>query len=229
MARFTAANARENAAKAHAARRQRLVSGTQAEETFPQTPQVNQQEAADDYIMKRLARVRVQLDSVDRAIEAEATKATPDGQRLNWLAQAQERLAEQERILDNRPLPGSRRPKSDARPRRGRPPIQFVRPARSPLNGPTPLTNDPLSAVEIPAETKSLERECETVEVRPEDREQRHSLPERTPTETKAVQAAELARPLNVATPVSNPPERLPVSPSVTAPMYFTPFAPRNR
>jgi hypothetical protein len=57
--------------------------------------------------------VRVQLDSVDRAIEAEATKATPDGQRLNWLAQAQERLAEQERILDNRPLPGSRRPKED--------------------------------------------------------------------------------------------------------------------
>jgi hypothetical protein len=58
--------------------------------------------------------VRKQLDSVDRAIEAEATKATPDGQRLNWLAQAQERLAEQERILDNRPLPGSRRPKGNA-------------------------------------------------------------------------------------------------------------------
>ena len=61
--------------------------------------------------------MRVQLDSVDRAIEGEATKATPDGQRLNWLAQAQERLAEQERVLDNRPLPGSRRPgKADARP-----------------------------------------------------------------------------------------------------------------
>lgn len=57
--------------------------------------------------------MRVQLDSVDRAIEVEATKATPDGQRLNWLAQAQERLAEQERILDNRPLPGSRRPRED--------------------------------------------------------------------------------------------------------------------
>ena len=61
--------------------------------------------------------MRVQLGLVDKAFETEATKATPDGQRLNWLAQAQERLAEQERILDNRPLPGSRRPgKADARP-----------------------------------------------------------------------------------------------------------------
>ena len=57
--------------------------------------------------------MRVQLGLVDKAFETEATKATPDGQRLNWLAQAQERLAEQERILDNRPLPGSRRPKED--------------------------------------------------------------------------------------------------------------------
>jgi hypothetical protein len=82
-----------------------------AGESFPQTPQVGQEEAAGSYEFKRLARVRKQLDLVDKAFETEATKATPDGQRLNWLAQAQERLAEQERILDNRPLPGSRRPR----------------------------------------------------------------------------------------------------------------------
>jgi hypothetical protein len=117
MARFTAANAREMAAKAHATRQQRPGSGKLAGKTFPQTPQGGPHEPANDYVSRRLARMRVQLDSVGRAIEAEATKATPDGQRLNWLAQAQERLAEQERILDNRPLPGSRRPgKADARP-----------------------------------------------------------------------------------------------------------------
>ncbi len=105
------------AAKAHAARRLRLASGKLACETFPQAPQAGPHEAANDYVSRRLARVRAQLDMVDKAFETEATKATPDGQRLNWLAQAQERLAEQERVLDNRPLPGSRRPgKADVRP-----------------------------------------------------------------------------------------------------------------
>ena len=113
MARFTAANAKEMAAKSHAARHQRLASGEPAAATFPQTPQVGTDEAAGSYEIRRLARVRKQLDLVDKAFETEATKATPDGQRLNWLAQAQERLAEQERILDNRPLPGSRRPRED--------------------------------------------------------------------------------------------------------------------
>ena len=110
MGRFTAANARENAAKAHAARHQRLARGRLAGEGFSQIPQDGPHEAADDYVSRRLARVRVQFGLVDKAFETEATKVTPDGQRLNWLAQAQERLAEQERILDGRPLPGSRRP-----------------------------------------------------------------------------------------------------------------------
>ena len=39
----------------------------------------------------------------------------PDGQRLNWLASAQERLAEQERLLSGRPLPGSMRPSGPGR------------------------------------------------------------------------------------------------------------------
>jgi hypothetical protein len=66
------------------------------------------------YLARRLNRVRFQLDAVDTAIEAETRKHEPDGQRLNWLAQAQERLAEQERLLDGRPLPGSMRPASTA-------------------------------------------------------------------------------------------------------------------
>ena len=116
MARFTAANARENAAKAHASRRQRLASGNSAAETFPQTPQAGPHEATNDYVSRRLARLRTQLNSVDTAIEREVAKSSPDGQRLNWLAQAQDRLAEQERLLAGRPLPGSRRPREERTP-----------------------------------------------------------------------------------------------------------------
>jgi len=48
--RFTAANAREMAAKAHAARCLRLAGGKLAGETFPQTPQVGPQEPAGFYV-----------------------------------------------------------------------------------------------------------------------------------------------------------------------------------
>ena len=115
MARFNSATAREMAAKSHAARLQRRTSGTQAAETFTQTPQGGPHDAVGAYVFRRLGRVRAQLDLVDKAFEAEATKATPDGQRLNWFAQAQERLSEQERLLSGRPLPGSWRPVNENR------------------------------------------------------------------------------------------------------------------
>src|ERR1039458_3628799 len=58
------------------------------------------------------------LDLVDKRITEQAKAKTVDGQVLNWLCAAQERLAEQERILAGRPLPGSRRPgREDRRPR----------------------------------------------------------------------------------------------------------------
>jgi hypothetical protein len=122
MGRFTAANARENAAKSHAARRLRLANGKPAAESFPQTPQVGPQEAANAYVSARLSRVRVQLDLVDKRITEQANAKTVDGQVLNWLCSAQERLAEQERILAGRPLPGSRRPASESK-RAAQPPI----------------------------------------------------------------------------------------------------------
>ena len=117
MARFTAANAKEMAAKAHASRRQRLASGNPAAEAFPLMPEGGPHEAANDYASRRLARVRVQLDLVDKRITEQANAKTLDGQSLNWLCSAQERLAEQERILAGRPLPGSRRPAQDRAPR----------------------------------------------------------------------------------------------------------------
>lgn len=70
------------------------------------SPQIAEPAATD----RRLARVRAQLDLVDTRIEEQARKSTVDGQVLNWLCSAQERLSEQERILAGRPLPGSRRP-----------------------------------------------------------------------------------------------------------------------
>jgi hypothetical protein len=57
---------------------------------------------------RRLLRVREQLDRLDKLILAEK-----DPQRIDRLASAQARLAEQERILDGRPLPGSHRPRPE--------------------------------------------------------------------------------------------------------------------
>jgi hypothetical protein len=50
--------------------------------------------------------VRKHLDRLDELMMTET-----DPQKLDRLASAQARLAEQERILDGRPLPGSLRPK----------------------------------------------------------------------------------------------------------------------
>jgi hypothetical protein len=73
-------------------------------------------QAADCYVNERLARVRLQLDRLDKMMMSEK-----DPQKLDRLASAQARLAEQERILNGRPLPGSRRPAADAPPKRSYP------------------------------------------------------------------------------------------------------------
>jgi hypothetical protein len=72
MACFTAANARAMAAKAHAGRRQRLASGNLAAETPPQTPQADPPEAGNNYVSRKPARVRAQLDPVDKRITEQA-------------------------------------------------------------------------------------------------------------------------------------------------------------
>jgi hypothetical protein len=61
----------------------------------------------ESYRSQRLSRVRGQLAIVDREIELCAGK---DSKRLKELTDAQARLAEQERQLAGRPLPGSMRP-----------------------------------------------------------------------------------------------------------------------
>jgi hypothetical protein len=57
----------------------------------------------------RLMRVREELECIDAMMMKEIKKPNSDSKRLKELADAAHRLAEQERVLDNRPLPGSRR------------------------------------------------------------------------------------------------------------------------
>jgi len=109
MSRFTAANAKEMAAKSHLARRQRHSAWADAEDS-PQFPATTAQHG-DDYAGRRLARVRMQLDRVDDMMMKES-----DPQRMDRLASAQARLSEQERVLAGRPLPGSHRPAKERPP-----------------------------------------------------------------------------------------------------------------
>ena len=97
MPLFTAANAREMGAKSHEARRQRSF--------MPAIYQTAQPQSANNYVTARLVRVREQLNRIDSMMSKET-----DPQKLDRLALAQARVAEQERILDGRPLPGSRKP-----------------------------------------------------------------------------------------------------------------------
>jgi hypothetical protein len=62
--------------------------------------------AADDYLNRRILRVRAQLEKLDQMLAAE-----DNPQAIDRLASAQSRVSEQERILSGRPLPGSQRPR----------------------------------------------------------------------------------------------------------------------
>ena len=67
-------------------------------------------EKPDDYVARRLARVRSQLDSLDERLAVAIAAKELDGRLLSDIAAAQARLSVQEQQLAGRPLPGSRRP-----------------------------------------------------------------------------------------------------------------------
>lgn len=71
--------------------------------TRPQANQPNEQR--DYYTVKRLSRVRRQIDSLSNDLDAET-----DATKKDRLASAISRLSEIERQLANRPLPGSWKP-----------------------------------------------------------------------------------------------------------------------
>jgi hypothetical protein len=105
---ISAANAREMAARSHESRRARtLLAKTEGLDPAQTTAAIpaDSSPALEDFALRRLARLRKQLDRLDAMVEGET-----DPQRLERLASAGFRLAEQERVLANRPLPGSRRP-----------------------------------------------------------------------------------------------------------------------
>jgi len=100
-------SARGNAAKALAKIRQaELIAKANAIPTL--APE-------EEYRIRRLARVRAQLEKLDDMISKER-----DPQKLDRLASAQSRLSAQEFALAGRPMPGSRRP---ARERPSRRPV----------------------------------------------------------------------------------------------------------
>ena len=70
---------------------------------------VQSAEPSQSFAENRLKRVREQLSRIDNEIE---TCELDNSKRLKELADASTRLSEQERILDGRPMPGSRRPPS---------------------------------------------------------------------------------------------------------------------
>jgi hypothetical protein len=114
--RFTPLTARENAAKALASRKANYLAAKatkNGQSLQPPSTSVLAAEtpATDEFSRARLARVRAQLNRIDDLLEAEV-----DPQRLDKLASAQSRLAEQERQLAGRPLPGSLRPTAEKRP-----------------------------------------------------------------------------------------------------------------
>ena len=67
--------------------------------------EANAEATLETYEGKVLMRVRLQLDKVYAAFMNEADKAMPDAAKLDRLASAQSRLAEEERRLSNRSLP----------------------------------------------------------------------------------------------------------------------------
>lgn len=106
---FTTENAREMSrlgAIARAKKRAERIARAQASEPIPNP--------SEDYVKLRLACVRAQIGKLDKQI-----LQTRDPQALNWLASAQAKLAEQERILAGRPLPGNLRPKASRVPNAG--------------------------------------------------------------------------------------------------------------
>ncbi len=90
-----------------------------------------------DYPKLVLTRVRLQLDLINERLTEQLVKGSPDPQAIDRLANAQMRLAEQERILAGRPLPGSRKPAPD------RPNHRRLAPQPQPVVEEQPRLNDP--------------------------------------------------------------------------------------
>lgn len=120
---FTTENAARYAALGHAARR--LRESTVAAPANPQPVTL----ICDDFTTRKLARVRGQIDAVEKLLDA-----ATEPQAVDRFANALTRLYDLERILAGRPLPGSRKPPAEPRPGQStaRPTPALVQPEPSP-------------------------------------------------------------------------------------------------
>ena len=114
MALFTAETARIAAIKSHAQTSARNRPAIQPEVSAVQSQPA---EPSDSFTVRKLARVRGQIDAVEKLLDA-----ATEPQAVDRFANALTRLYDLERILAGRPLPGSRRPPAErATSRRGGP------------------------------------------------------------------------------------------------------------
>ena len=90
------------------------IKGSKAQKPPEPVAQAILPEDADKYPACRIGRVRMQLDRFDAMLLVEL-----DPQKIDRLASATAKLAEQERILRGCPLPGSHRPKATGTAKRG--------------------------------------------------------------------------------------------------------------
>ncbi len=124
MPLFTPEIARINAAKGVAQRklnrdnREKLIKQLLDRPLAPELPQPKPPvEPVTEYASRRLNRVRGQIERLNERIDDLLNDDEVDAGAIDRLANALSRLQDMERIMDGRPLPGSKRPASESKAR----------------------------------------------------------------------------------------------------------------
>lgn len=136
---WTAEQAHAMALKSAESRRERakLRALAPAASIPPNSPTLS----GPDFAGVTLLRVRAQIDRLLTRLAEHLDRKSIDGQQVRYLSGALSDLAELERVLAGRPLPGSRRP-SSAEP--ARPPAPIIsRPTIAQPEAPPPALAEP--------------------------------------------------------------------------------------
>jgi len=103
MSLFSRENAREMAARSVAVRQERARRPAPAPLPAPAST------GPDPFTAGLLVEVRAHVTRLAARLEEELDRPKIDGQQVNWIVSAPERVADLERVLAGRPLPGSQR------------------------------------------------------------------------------------------------------------------------
>lgn len=109
--KFTPENAREMAKRSWDARRAALAAQIAA--LTPKTSPEPAKAQCDPFLKQQTLALRARMKEIDKLLSLEAASDDPDAAKMDRLASAWSKLAEQERISDGRPLPGSRKPANE--------------------------------------------------------------------------------------------------------------------